>query len=302
MRSTSDRRRRYLRLALIALGLSVIALAAFAWTGLNPRWRTPTIHERLEAQAGDWDGELSLIGLNLAKLGFHRGGLDFAPRALLEQRVELVAEQLITEDADVVCLSEVVSSGGPVRLHQLRALAAAGNYPYWVYLPNYDFGLPGLHVCAGNGILSRFPLRNAKGRQLAGQRPFWSPTNNRRALWCEVQLGDRWVPLASIRNDSFDLGNNGVQAAECLDELNGQAALIAGDFNCTPQSEPGQLWRSAPQLAALATGPATHPADQPTRRIDDALWPRDWELLEEGLVDTSCSDHLGVLFRWRVSN
>lgn len=284
------------------IGLPLVAglASAFAWVGLRNDWRTPQIVEREDAPSSRWRGELTLLAVNLAKLGFHRGGLDFAPQRTLEARVERAARALIDSRADVVCLSEVVSCGGPVRFHQVRALAEAAGYRYWVYLPNYDFGLPGLRVCAGNAVLSKYPLRRARGQQLAGERPFWSPTNNRRALWCEVQLGETWLRLASIRNDSFDLRNNGEQVGELLAELGEAPALIAGDLNCTPSSAPGQLWRSATHLKALDDGPATHPAEAPTRRIDDALWPPDWELVEHSVVDTGFSDHLGIVFRWRV--
>lgn len=298
---TSTHRPRKRRWALwIGIPLVACLAGAFAWVGLRSGWRTPAIVERRETPAAPWEGELTLVAVNLAKLGFHRGGLDFTPQRTLEARVDRAAQALVQHRADVVCLSEVVSCGGPVRFHQVRALAEAAGYRYWVYLPNYDFGLPGLRVCAGNAILSKHPLRRARGQQLAGERPFWSPTNNRRALWCEVQLGDAWLPLASIRNDSFDLANNGEQVRELLEVAGSAPALIAGDLNCTPTSEPGRSWRSTDSLETLPDGPPTYPSKAPTRRIDDALWPRGWELIEHGVVDTGFSDHLAVRFRWRV--
>jgi endonuclease/exonuclease/phosphatase family metal-dependent hydrolase len=284
------------------MGMLLVAglASAFAWVGSRGTWQTPEIVEREGLAAVSCRGELTLLAVNLAKLGFHRGGLDFTPQRTLEARVDRAARALIESRADVVCLSEVVQCGGPVRYDQVRALAEAGGYRYSVFLPNYDFGVPGLRICAGNAILSKFPLRRARGQQLAGERPFWSPTNNRRALWCELRLGAAWLPLASIRNDSFDLANNADQVRELLLETGGAPALIAGDLNCTPTSVPGRLWRSAANMEALDDGPPTHPADAPTRRIDDALWPATWELIEHAVVDTGSSDHLGVVFRWRL--
>lgn len=295
------RRKTMLRLVAVILGAAaLLVLGLFAWTGLRTGWREPAIERIKDAAPADWDGELTLVALNLAKLDFHRGLADFAPRDVLEDRALDVARALRTAEADIVCLSEIVKACGPVPFDQVQELAVQGGFSYHVYLPNYDFGVPGMRISAGNAVLSRFPLRAAHGQQLAGGRPFWAPTNNRRALWCEVRLGDTWVPLASIRNDSFDLANNAQQVGELLMELDGAPGVLAGDFNATPDSGPWEVWRGASQLAWLEDGSATYPAHGPMRRIDDAVWPRSWELVEEGTVGTRVSDHLGVFFRWRV--
>lgn len=300
MESAPAPRRRWRRLlALLALPLAILA-GLFLWTGLRTGWTAPEIVTEEGIDDAPWSGELTLVALNLAKLDFHRGGLDFAPAVELEDAAADVARAIENTNADVVCLSEVVESCGLTTFDQVRALARLGGFPHRVYVPNYDFGVPGLRVSAGNAILSRFPLREARGQQLAGERPFWAPTNNRRAAWCEVKLGETWVRLASIRNDSYDLENNAAQVEELLAELDGEAAVLAGDFNATPDSGPGRLWRSAPALAALEGGAPTFPAHDPRRRIDDAVWPADWELLHHGVLDTGRSDHLGVVFRWRV--
>lgn len=272
-------------------------LVLFAWVGLRDGWKSPRIRELAVAGKKSEKSTLCVAALNLAKLGFYSGGWSFESRGVLEARLELVAEALREIDADLVCLSEIVESGGPVPVDQVRGLAERGGYRCHVYVPNYDFGLPFLRVSSGNAILSRLPLRRARGQQLSGQRPFWAPTNNRRVLWCEVEVEGQWTSLASIRNDSFDLVQNAAQVEELLDQLGHTGALLAGDFNATPDSEPGRLWRAEASLGFPSGGAPTYPAFAPSRRIDEVAWPASWELLEQGVFDCGVSDHLGVFVR-----
>lgn len=269
-------------------------LALFAWVGLRDGWKSPKILERPGVTEAIDGPTLRVAALNLAKLGFHRGGWNFEPRVAVEARMDLVAEALRTTGADVVCLSEIVERGGPVPVDQVRGLAERCGYRYRVYMPNYDFGFPLLRISSGNAILSRRPLRRARGQQLSGRRPFWAPTNNRRALWCEVLVEDRWISMASLRNDSLDPKRNAAQVSELLDQLEGEGALLAGDFNATPDSEPGRLWRAEASLEFPSQGAPTYPASAPSRRIDEVAWPASWKLVEQGVFDCGVSDHLGV--------
>ena len=290
----STRRYRRVRLALVPLG---IVLALFAWTGLRTDWRTPRVVESEFAISPSTEGVLTIATLNLAKLGFHSGGWRFASRRSLQERLDRVADVLSGTNADLICLSEAVHRCGPVQFDQVQALAEGCGYRYRVYVPNYDFGLPFFRISSGNALLARVPLREAQGEQLAGAKPFFAPANNRRILWCEARIADRWWTVASVQNDSFDPSNNLRQVEQILERLGGAPALLAGDLNADPDSPGGQRWRNAKQLSMVARGAPTYPASEPIRRIDDVLWPNSWKLLEQDVFDTGVSDHLGVVVR-----
>ncbi len=286
-------RRRPLRTALLVLAGIVAACAAlFLWTGLNPAWRTPESGGAAVEQGRR--ERLRVFAINLAKLGFHRGGLRFASQEEVLERLESVAEAIRRERADLVFLSEVVWEAGPEPTNQVTELARRTGLSAYAYGDNYRFGLPFLRIRTGNAILSRYPLRAREVQQLVGARPFYAPTNNRRILWCELELGEETVLVGSVRNDSFDLANNARQAQQILERLDARPALLAGDFNAEPQDEAMQLFAASGRFARFDVGDATFPAGAPRRRIDYVLAPSSWETVELRTVGGLPSDHLAV--------
>src|SRR6185503_12282783 len=150
-------------------------------------------------------GELRVLALNAAKCDFHEGGISFASSATVRSRLDLVADVIRAQRADVVLLSEVVFECGPVPLNQAQYLAERCAFAHYATAENYSFGLPWFRIRSGNAVLSKLPLAPLEVVQLAGGRPFWSPTNNRRVLWCEISINGAPLLVASIRNDSFDI-------------------------------------------------------------------------------------------------
>jgi endonuclease/exonuclease/phosphatase family metal-dependent hydrolase len=279
--------------ALVIAAAAAIALALFVAHGTSDAWRRPDAGTT-DAPAREGPvGELRVLAFNLAKAGFHRGGLELAPRAEVLARLDALAEVLRDERVDLACLSEVVADAGPGSVDQVRRLAERAGFHAWAFGENYRFGLPGVRVRSGNAILSRFPLRSLEVVQLPGRRPFWDPTGNRRLLWAEVRLDDLRVRVGSVRNDSFDLGKNERQVRYLLDSLPPGPVLLAGDFNAEPGDPPLRLLRESGRFAGRFDGPATLPSSG--RRIDYVLAPAGWTLVEERVLPLALSDHLPVL-------
>jgi len=335
------------RLLMVAPAMGLAAAALFTFNGLGAEWERPD-HGTLPTPAVEHEvHELRVMALNLAKCFFYRGGLSFAPAAEVEQRLDLVLELVAAEDVDLLYLSEVVIECGPTPVDQVRYLAEGGGFHAWAFGENYNFGLPFYRMRSGNALLSRLPLRALENAQLHGAKPFFEPTNNRRILWCELEVtGEPLVtkkeivkttadeigltqlktkeivqktfdaivetlveafevngePLltASVRNDSFDIENNLLQAREIVARLAGRPALLAGDFNAEPHTAPMALFRGTGLFAGELDGPPTFPARAPRRRIDYVLAPADWELVSQRVVPLDVSDHLPVVAVYRL--
>lgn len=287
----------------LALGLSATALilvVLFAHNGLSESWKVPSGGSLGAAQEIGAGQPIRALAWNLAKCNFHRGGIDFATPDEVREHLDRIAEVLISADADLVFLSEVVLEAGPCQVNQVLELAQRANYPLWLFAENYSFGVSFYRIRSGNAVLSRLPIRNAEASQLSGATPFYSPTGNRRILWFETQMAGNWIRAASLRNDSFDLANNELQVQEILIALDGQPALLAGDFNAEPNDPSMQLFASNGNFQGIGQQP-TFPSTAPNRRIDFILAPSTWELVEERVLKQSgLSDHLPVLATYRL--
>lgn len=289
------RRRTWILRSLIGLGLvSACLLALFVIDGLSGDWRTPIV-TCTNAGAGDARPEsLRVAALNVAKCDVHTGGMSFASVDSVTSRLDRIAACLTAEACDVVLLSEVVFECGPVPVDQVDYLARKAGFGWYATGENYRFGLPIFRIRTGNAILSRRPLRPVETQALNGDRPFWNPTNRRRALWCEMELGDGWLLVGSVRNDSFDLANNSVQVDQLLRFSEGRPALIGGDFNAPPDSESMEKLRGSRRFVLPTDSTPTFPASSPSRRIDEILGPATWKIVRSAVFDTGVSDHLGV--------
>jgi endonuclease/exonuclease/phosphatase family metal-dependent hydrolase len=297
--------RLWIRRAALALGAAVLAVVVlFAWNGLGTPWRTPAVYRTAAPVLDGPAGEVRVLALNLAKGGFHRGGLDFADTAHVRARLERVAEAIRAADVQLVLLSEVVHAADPAPVDQSAYLAAACGYAFRATSDNYSFGVPWYRIRSGNAVLSRVPLRPVAVQDLAGSGPFWNPTNHRRALWCEVRIGEEWLLVGSLRNDSYDLANNARQSREILDFAAGRPALLGGDFNAEPHDESMRLFAASGAFTPVVAAPPTFPVDAPAdarRRIDHVLAPAGWELVEHRVLDTGASDHLAVVATFAVT-
>ncbi|MCC6409140.1 MAG: endonuclease/exonuclease/phosphatase family protein [Planctomycetes bacterium] len=294
---SGDKRWRLLACMVGAVGLAGLAL--FAYEGLNPSWRKPEVARSAGDELVAPIRELRVVALNVAKARFYEGS-EFADADRVRAELDAIAAVLVAERADLVFLSEVVLECGPEPLDQVEHLARAGRFPFRAASENYSFGLPFFRIRAGNALLSRVPVKALETLQLAGRRPFWSPTNNRRALCTELELGGATVLAVVVRNDSFDLANNLAQTRELLDWVGARPALLAGDFNAEPGDASLQLLSSSGRFSGLVDAPPTFPSAAPRRRIDHVLAPPTWTLVEHHVVAAGSSDHLAVVATFRL--
>ncbi len=298
---TRSRRRAVLRaLAFVTLAIAAVGASAFVFNGVHGGWRDP--------DSGSGDGtptrervrEVRIFACNIAKCFFHEGGITFASPEEIHARLDRIAEIIRRERSDLVFLSEVVMEAGPAPVNQVEYLAARCEFAYFAASENYNFGVPWYRIRSGNAVLSRFPCTPIEVVQLSGGRPFWAPTNNRRVLWCDVEINGKALLTASIRNDSFDLENNELQTREILDYVNDRPALLAGDFNAEPNTGSMSLFREEKRFSGVIDGAPTFPAGAPSRRIDYILAPSEWTLIEERVIDTGISDHLAVVALFKL--
>ena len=282
--------------------LVVVALLAilFMANGVSSRWRTPELGTTgTPAKAGPVRS-LRVMAFNVAKCGFHQGGFRFAEPTEVRERLDRIAETIVAADVDLVFLSEIVAEAAPCPVDQVAYLAEKAGFHAFAFGENYSWGIPFLRIRAGNALLSRHPLRPVENVQLSGRKPFWEPTNNRRLLWCEVELDGEWLLAGSVRNDSFDANVNLLQALEILMWLDRRPALLAGDFNAEPDDESMRHFRDSGLFTDTFDGPPTYPTSGPHRRIDYVLAPRGWTVIEHRVVPCEESDHLPVLAEFRV--
>ncbi|MAG56865.1 MAG: hypothetical protein CMJ83_11280 [Planctomycetes bacterium] len=287
--------RRLWAVAKILFAVPLLVVVLFCVNGLWPSWKDPDAGTTSAAPAMGRVREVRVLALNVAKCGFHRGGTTFASKDEVRSSLDRIADVIKRSGADLVALTEIVKDAPPCDVDQVVYLAEKTGLHAWAFAENYSFGIPFVNIRAGNALLSRFPMQADRCEQLAGGKPFWNPTNNRRILWCTVTINGEKVAVASLRNDSFDLVNNAVQAREIVESLPDGPVIIAGDFNADPDTESMQTYRETRRLIGAFDGPGTFPAHDPKRRIDYVLGPRAWTLVEDSVLDDLVSDHRAVL-------
>lgn len=166
---------------------------------------------------------------------------DFPHFGYISERLELVAREIEGLNADIVCLQEAAWTPA-VGLAARRLAERLGmNYVYarangnrWAILFE-----------EGEAILSRFPLEEA-GVQELPPRP--APFEHRIALHATVQTPLGPLAIVSVHLTTQDHPEANTQEAAFLARwvraLPAHPAVIAGDFNATPDMPQIQLLRS----------------------------------------------------------
>ena len=239
--------------------------------------------------------EIKVLAYNLAK-GFVDEKIPrFPPADLTRSRLEQMAEVIRREDPDLVFLSEVVWRTPYNSVNQVRYLAEACGYRHYAFGENAHLGIPFLRYVGGNAILSKWPLANGANPNLSGHRPFWITRNSRRVLLADATIGRHTVRCAALHLDSFDLANNLAQVRQILGWLGPDPALVAGDFNATPETPNLQAWMETRRFTGTVDGPKTYPSDRPDRRLDYILGPSHWVEKKHYATGGGASDHFAVV-------
>ena len=235
------------------------------------------------------------MAFNLAKCGCHRGGLSFRDAADVRDTLDEVAALIRRERVDIAFLSEIVWEAGPCPVNQVTYLAEAAGLGHYAFGENYSFGLPWYRIRSGNAVLSRGPLQAQALQQLPGPQGLLDPTNVRRALWVELDVGSHELLAACVRNDSFDLQNNAAQMAQLLDHAAQREVVLAGDFNAEPESVSIRQLLETSRWQGVPLGVPTYPARAPERQIDHVFVPSSWRAVSHAVPETTLSDHRPVI-------
>ncbi len=244
--------------------------------------------------------ELKVMSYNIAKLFVHEGGLSFKSPENVRARLKRMADLMNAENPDIVFLCEAVRECTPSPVNQIEELAKATGMFVSVFGENYNFGLPFYRIVGGNAILSKYPIEPVANLSLVGRQPFYVTKNNRRALWCELNIGKQKVLLASLHNDSYSRKNNLVQAQQLLDYMGNREVIWAGDFNAAPGEPPIELIRKSKKFTGVFDGPFTFPSDKPREVIDLILAPPSWQIISHKVIQSDASDHLPVMTVFQV--
>lgn len=244
--------------------------------------------------------EIRIMAYNIAKGFIHKGGIKFIDEKIAIKRMENIAEVINKEQPDIVFLSEAVFECSPCPVNQITFLAEATGMHSWAFGENYNFGLHFYRIVGGNAILSRLPIKTLANPSLSGRQPFYITKNNRRVLWCSLEIKGEEILAASVHNDSYSRKNNLTQVKQLLDYKGNKKAIMAGDFNSNPGEAPIELIRNSGQFKASYEGPLTFPAGKAKQKIDFIFAPPQWELIEHKVIKSKASDHYPVFSVFRL--
>jgi endonuclease/exonuclease/phosphatase family metal-dependent hydrolase len=242
--------------------------------------------------------EIKVLSYNIAKGMLNDGTWKFDAQNV-DQRLAEIAALIRQEHPDLVFLSEVVFECQACSRNQVEYLAEQTELKHWATGENYNLGLPFFRIVGGNAILSRWPLTPVSNIPLPVQKPFYVTRNNRRALFCQIDLAGQPLLLGAIHNDSFDLKNNLLQAQLELEHIAGRPCILAGDFNAMPHEPAIEFLKVSGQFTAVYDGPHTFPASKPDQTIDLILAPAGWSVVEHHVPHCDASDHLPVVTTFR---
>lgn len=213
--------------------------------------------------------------------------------------IQRVADVIIGCEPDVVALQEVDQKvNRSKRTPQVEQLAErTGLTGRFVKQLDYDGGE------YGQAILSKFPILSLETYTLPGQ-----PERETRIVGVALlDVAGRQVQFATthLHHNRADFR---LAQAKRLNEILGVhnvPAILAGDLNATPESEPISVFRESWEVVEANRGKPllSYPAAEPTKQIDYVLVrPRmAWNLRECRVLDEPVvSDHRPVLFVWEL--
>src|SRR6478736_5106649 len=192
--------------------------------------------------------------------------------------LERIAKLLVAEKPDIVALEEVdQGTKRASRVDQPAEFARLTGMEV-VFGRNIPFEGGGY----GTAVLTRLPIRSKESVKL---KPFYkdTPEHKEQRGVQVLELGEKGGPgllFLCTHLDFRPADDERMNSAQTINELirkrGDQLAIIAGDFNATPESAPihefAKEWKIAGWDGADAKGILTFPADKPDRRIDYVMY------------------------------
>jgi endonuclease/exonuclease/phosphatase family metal-dependent hydrolase len=268
------------------------ALLAINTTFLGPG-ETPllgrTSHPAVLPESEDRAIELTIMTYNIWMGGAYKGFWRFENPERVAERVRRIGKLIKKHDPDLVFLQEVVMESGPGSVDQTPLIAEASGVHAWVFGEAFNHGLPFYRVIEGNAILSRWPLAGVANQPMAGRSLFYKLwVANQRTLWCKTRIGKHEVLLASVHLTSHKDKFRPVQMQQILDFVGDQTAIIAGDFNASPENPVIEQIMDTGRFRAQFS------------EIDHIFVPKTWKLLKQQEIESDLSDHLPVLATFHI--
>ena len=204
--------------------------------------------------------------------------------------LERIARVITSVEPDLVALQEVdYRTGRTERVDQAAELARLTGM---TAVPGDNIDVQGGRY--GNAVLSRWKVVGHKNTLL----PVLSGGEQRGVLKAEVDPGEGQPRIAllctHLDNRYADERLAGAKVINGLVAKNDQPAILAGDLNATPESEPlkllGKEWANATADKALPT----IPVETPARQIDFVLYrpAGAWRVVKAKVLDEPvASDH-----------
>ncbi|MFN7767464.1 MAG: endonuclease/exonuclease/phosphatase family protein [Planctomycetaceae bacterium] len=252
-------------------------------------------------EATPWQSRtIKVLTWDLGQCGARPPGLQFASKSAVRDRLIAISEVINREQPDLVVLLDGLTEFTLCDINQPRSIAEATGMHCWAYGENFQVGLPFLRVTGGHAILSRRPLRLMGNFNLPGGSPFWSVDPARRSLWCQIDVDGRLVRLGAVRLSDESADVRLAQARWLVEATQGGPSLLAGNFQAEPEEPAFEPLVAANLWSAPRSEPATFPAREPRRRLDQVLAPAGWELLREEVLETNLVRHRPVVCEFRL--
>ncbi len=204
--------------------------------------------------------------------------------------LDLIASVIKNLDPDLVALQEVDFKTGRARNMDLVTELGyrTGMSPLFGKAMNYDGGE------YGEGILSKYSFKSTRVHPLQ----FSDGHEPRAALEVEVELENGSVIsfIGTHLDHVKDPGDRIMQAKqinELLEKI-GHPAILAGDLNALPGSDPIQILRKKWTLSDTKDLKPTFPSSGPIRKIDYIMYApaKSWKVIETRVIDEKvASDH-----------
>jgi len=203
-------------------------------------------------------------------------------------RLDAIADLILTEDLDIVILNEVdFSSVWSGHIDQAQYISKRSKLHHVVKQTNYEASVPFFRIHFGNAILSRYPIFEASLLEL----PVLKSSENtlfgaKHGMVANILLRpDLFIHMLPVHLEARDEEVR-KKSLKTLLSATGSERFLVGDFNMTPDSlEP---------LLPVHTGP-TFPSSDPSRRIDWIFYPQNWRCTESRAIATDLSDHSFVV-------
>jgi endonuclease/exonuclease/phosphatase family metal-dependent hydrolase len=171
------------------------------------------------------------------------------------------------QHADIVCLQELNSSTEPTgdwldTFRGLQAIQENSGLKNQYFSPTYSYGMMGVTVDYGNGLLSRYPLSNQQTVFTHGQHTRITKaddhvhnTRNAQTVTIASPSGDLTVVNTHAHWDKDPMGSELSvsrleKLIESLKDVQGPL-VVAGDFNLKSESEALQFFKTALGLTDL---------------------------------------------------